>query len=121
MEAVAMNARMKAVLSSVLAFSLCQANSGQTQAPKQAETPVSLKATEVALDVIVRDKKGKLVKGLSASDFQVLEDGVQQRIESFRFVTREATTTSEPTSTSTPTPPGAKTPPRSEVPAAERS
>src|SRR5215471_12496226 len=105
-----MNVRMTAVLSSVLAFSLCQANSGQTQAQKQTETPVSLKATEVSLDVIVRDKKGKPIKGLTASDFQILEDGVQQRIESFRFVTREATTTSEPTSTPTPTQPGTKAP-----------
>src|SRR5262249_28585323 len=78
-------------------------------------------ATEVALDVIVRDKKGKPVKGLTAADFQVLEDGVQQRIESFRFVTREATTASEPASPSTTMQPGAKAPSRTGVPATERS
>jgi VWFA-related protein len=113
-----MNTRMRLVLSSVLAFSLCQANSAQTQTQKQAEKPVSLAATEVALDVIVRDKKGKPVKGLSASDFQVLEDGVPQRIESFRFVTR-----GEPTANSgrTPTHAGAEATPRTEVHAAEPS
>jgi VWFA-related protein len=115
-----MKTRMRLVLLSALAFSLCQTNSGLTQKQKQAEKPVSLAATEVALDVIVRDKKGKPIKGLNASDFQVFEDGVPQRIESFHFVTRgETTTSSRPTPA--PASAGEKPAPRAEVPAPEPS
>lgn len=39
---------------------------------------------EVVVDVVVRDKKGKLVKGLTAADFTVFEDGLQQTITSIR-------------------------------------
>ena len=37
----------------------------------------------VVLDVIVQDTKGAPIKGLSASDFVVQEDGAPQRIDSF--------------------------------------
>jgi VWFA-related protein len=40
----------------------------------------------VALDIVVRDKKGKLVTDLTANDVTVLEDGAPQKIDSFRFV-----------------------------------
>src|SRR5262249_25104609 len=39
----------------------------------------------VLVDVVVRDKSGAIVKGLSADDFQVLEDGKPQQILSFAF------------------------------------
>jgi len=37
----------------------------------------------VTLDVVVRDKKGNAVRDLQASDFEVLEDGVKQHVQSF--------------------------------------
>jgi VWFA-related protein len=43
-------------------------------------------ANEVLVDVVVRDKKGKLVRGLSAADFEVFENGSGQRIMSVREV-----------------------------------
>jgi VWFA-related protein len=47
-------------------------------------------ASEVQLDIVVRDKHGKPVKNLKASDVQIYEDGVRQDVRSFRFVaTRE--------------------------------
>ena len=65
---------------------------GQTpQQQRQEETPVRLAATEVSLDIVVKDKKGRFVKDLTASDFEVYEDGVRQKVESFRLVVREAT------------------------------
>src|SRR5581483_9656857 len=60
------------------------------QSPQQDEQVVRVRTTEVALDVVVKDKKGRPVKDLTAADFEVYEDGVRQRIESFRFVVRDA-------------------------------
>src|SRR6185503_20173370 len=74
---------------------------------------VRFRTNEVKLDVVVKDKKGRPIRDLKASDFEILEDGVAQKVESFRFVTREATATTSdtkdnkstgagPTTTSTP-------------------
>ena len=43
-------------------------------------------ANEVVLDAVVRDKKGKPIKDLQVSDFQITEDGVPQTVKSFRLV-----------------------------------
>ena len=42
--------------------------------------------SEVVVDVVVRDKKGKLVRGLSNRDFSVQEDGARQTITALREV-----------------------------------
>lgn len=57
---------------------------------QQDDDVVRVRSNEVRLDVVVKDKKGRPVKDLKPSDFEVLEDGVAQKVESFRFVTREA-------------------------------
>ena len=41
-------------------------------------------AEVVALDLVVRDKKGKLVTDLRQEEVEVLEDGVPQKLTSFR-------------------------------------
>jgi VWFA-related protein len=64
------------------------ANGQEQQRPDDV---LRVRANEVRLDVVVKDKKGHAVKDLTAADFEVLEDGVAQRIESFRFVNREGT------------------------------
>jgi VWFA-related protein len=43
-------------------------------------------ATEVALDVVVRDKKGRQVKNLKPTDVEIYEDGVKQQVTSFHMV-----------------------------------
>jgi VWFA-related protein len=43
-------------------------------------------ATAVVVDVVVRDKGGRFVTGLTPADFTVAEDGVTQRITSLRLV-----------------------------------
>jgi VWFA-related protein len=40
----------------------------------------------VMLDVVVRDKKGRMVKDLRPEEVQVFEDGVKQEVTGFRFV-----------------------------------
>ena len=62
---------------------------GQTTAQDQDEV-IRVRSNEVRLDVVVKDKKGRPIKDLNAADFEILEDGVPQKVESFRFVSREA-------------------------------
>lgn len=62
------------------------------QQPAPPQTPddvIRVRTKEVRLDIVVKNKKGRLVKDLSASDFEITEDGVAQQIQSFRFVNRE--------------------------------
>jgi VWFA-related protein len=61
-----------------------------------AETPVfGAQATAVLLDVVVRDKRGRLVRDLTAADFELYEDGVKQVVESFRVVDNHPASASE--------------------------
>lgn len=90
----------------------------QTGAPQDQDDVIRVRSNEVRLDVIVRDKKGRPVKDLKPGDFEVLEDGVAQKVESFRFISREpapAKSSDEnqpvpPGATATPTPPKRSTP-----------
>lgn len=67
----------------------------------QQTPPVFRSATSiVSVDVIVRDASGNIVKGLTAADFTVLEDGKPQKIETFTFQQIADT----PSDTSAPTP-----------------
>ncbi len=52
-------------------------------------------ASEVLLDIVVRDKHGKPVKNLKAGDVQIFEDGVRQDVRSFRFVAARETVRQE--------------------------
>jgi VWFA-related protein len=63
----------------------------QTSSPQQDDDVIRTRTAEVKLDVVVKDKKGRPVKDLKLSDFEVLEDGVKQKVESFRFVSSEST------------------------------
>jgi len=57
---------------------------GAGQAPAQRATGVvEARATAVLVDVVVRDKRGEPVRDLNPSDFELLEDGVAQKIASF--------------------------------------
>src|SRR5262245_32640919 len=60
---------------------------GQSQ--QKPDEVLRVRTNEVRLDIVVKDKKGHAVKDLTAADFEVSEDGVVQRIQSFRFVSRE--------------------------------
>jgi VWFA-related protein len=52
-------------------------------------------ASEVLLDIVVRDKHGKPVKNVKPGDVQIYEDGVRQDIRSFRFVASTETVRQE--------------------------
>jgi len=60
------------------------------QAVSQEQVDViRVRSNEVRLDVVVKDKKGRPIRDLKVADFEILEDGVPQKIESFHFVSRE--------------------------------
>ncbi|HEU4715037.1 MAG TPA: hypothetical protein VFS76_26045 [Pyrinomonadaceae bacterium] len=51
----------------------------QSQRPAdQNQDRIVISKDEVLFDVVVRDKKGKLIKDLTLADFEVYEDGVKQ-------------------------------------------
>ena len=67
-------------------FLLSSVTGAQTpQSPDSAPT-IRTTAREVLLDLVVRDRHGKLVKNLKPGDIEVLEDGSRREILSFRFV-----------------------------------
>ena len=72
----------------------------QIQRPveQQNSDKIVISKDEVPFDVVVRDKKGRPIKDLTVSDFEVYEDGVRQEINSFRFVSSTAED-NRPTST----------------------
>src|SRR6266496_5981545 len=57
------------------------------QGPQEVPT-FGVGTAAVTLDIVVRDKKGRAVRDLKASDFEVFEDGVKQTIDSFRVFGR---------------------------------
>ena len=84
---------MKSLLSVVMAFTVGFSPTlvcGQTTPSQDQADVVRVRSNLVQLDVVVKDKKGRPVRDLNAADFEVFEDGVTQKVESFRFVTREA-------------------------------
>ena len=58
----------------------------QVATPPPAEPTIRVTTTEVALDLAVRDKKGRQVKNLKPGDVEIYEDGVRQQLLSFRMV-----------------------------------
>jgi VWFA-related protein len=75
-----MTARLVAILGLVLCGALdCLAQ----QAPPSPEPAVKSETSAVVVDVIVTDRKGHHVPGLSAGDFKLYEDGIPQAIGSF--------------------------------------
>jgi VWFA-related protein len=84
---------MRLLTACFLIFSLAPGFFAQEPKVQEAEAErIVVKTNEVLLDAIVKDKKGRSVKDLKASDFAVFEDEVEQEISSFRLVKREPTT-----------------------------
>jgi VWFA-related protein len=55
-------------------------------AAQEANLPVIRSSTqEVLLDAVVRDKKERLIRDLKPEEIRVIEDGVPQKLQTFRF------------------------------------
>src|SRR5262249_62297539 len=79
---------MKCLVSLILALSLTAPAFSQSQKPAGEQT-VKLGTTEVMLDVVVRDKKGRPVKDLAGARLEIFEDGGKEQNETFHLVVRE--------------------------------
>jgi VWFA-related protein len=86
-----MKLRVNLLLAVTLILPSYQPLTAQNPAPaqRQDELKIRIGTAEVTLDVVVRDKKGRPVKDLTASEFEIYEDGVRQQVESFRLALRE--------------------------------
>lgn len=72
-------------------FSLAGAAAAQSVPQGESGTIIRTGATEVLLDLVVRDKNGRLVKNLKPGEVEVYEDGVRQQVLSFRPAVRRDT------------------------------
>src|SRR3569832_1585567 len=80
------SASLRQILLSLLVLPLL------AQAP-QTQPEIRTGADEVILDVVVRDKKGKLLRELGPADFEAYDNGAKIPIRSVRLVEgKEATT-----------------------------
>jgi VWFA-related protein len=79
----------------------------QTQ-QAQSSPEVVLSTSEVVLDVVARDKRGRPVQDLGASNFEVYEDGKKQQVESFQL--HHAEGAPQPSSVSATSQPAPSTP-----------
>lgn len=62
------------------------ASAQQPQMQDSQAPPIKARTEEVLLDVVVRDKKGRLTNDLKAEDFQILDNGQPKKISAFRLV-----------------------------------
>jgi len=88
----------------------------RAQEPQRAVGTVKEGVTAVLVDVVVRDKRGQPVRDLTEADFELLEDGVLQKIGSFTPIqgllpsAGTAAAPAPPAAPATPEPPNAAGP-----------
>jgi len=67
----------------VLSASALAAQQPPSERPQSESARFGTTAAGVVVDVVVRDRRGRPVTGLSAKDFEVFEDGVRQQVIAF--------------------------------------
>ena len=97
-----------ALLASALALAPVLALAVPAQQPARELPTFGVGTSAVTLDVVVRDRRGNVVRDLQASEFEVYEDGVRQQIDSFQVFGRPlepvAPTAAAPAATGAPAP-----------------
>ena len=73
------------VVGSLCVWAAC-AVSAQEARPTDSGLTIKTTVNEVLVDLVVRDKHGKLVKNLKPGDVEIYEDGVRQPVRGFRLV-----------------------------------
>src|SRR5689334_14363528 len=92
---------LRQMISMALIAALCFTSAvSQTPAPQPQAQPTKggqglyrlrVESELVLVNVVVRDKQGKPVTGLTRDDFTLLEDGKAQRVSSFDFENLDTT------------------------------
>ena len=80
-------------LNSAIAVVPFQAQDQQPQSGNPGDYRIKVTSDLVLTNVVVRDKQGNLVRGLTKDDFTLVEDGKPQRISSFDFENVDALVT----------------------------
>lgn len=94
-------------IAQLLSFALVVPLVAGQQAPNPDDYRIKVTSDLVLTNVVVRDKQGNLVRGLTQDDFTIYEDGKAQRLSSFDFENVDALATagtSGPTVTGTAAP-----------------
>ena len=60
----------------------------RSQAPARTDQTYTSATTAILVDVVVRDRKGRPVTDLEAADFELFEDNVAQKVDTFSRVSR---------------------------------
>jgi VWFA-related protein len=94
------NRNLARIILAVPFLALCAAPAILTQ-EKSADSNIKVQSVNVVVDLIVTDRHGRHVQGLTAADFKVFEDGVPQKIIGF---TPSAGSATEPSSRAVATP-----------------
>ena len=76
-----------------LAFPSLAQHTQSTSSSAPGDYRIRVTSDLVLTNVVVRDKQGNLVRGLTKDDFSIYEDGKQQRISSFDFENVDALAT----------------------------
>jgi VWFA-related protein len=80
--------RTAGTIAAVIAGAMVVTTTAQQQQQQPPPLPTFEDTTGISLvlvDVVVRDSKGEVVRGLTAKDFSISEEGKAQKIESFIF------------------------------------
>lgn len=75
---------------------------GAEQAPQRADPSEPTTVSAILVDVVVRDRRGLPVVGLTAEDFEITEDGVPQTLGSMTPIFKDAPSAPAPAATAPP-------------------
>ncbi len=71
-------------------------NEGQGTAKTEKDFTVRIAVEEVRLDVVVVDRRGRQIPGLTAADFEIYQDDVQQEVLSCTYITDQTSEAGKP-------------------------
>jgi VWFA-related protein len=93
---------MKRLVAALCAVSAMAAVGAQDRPPSGAQAVFRSATDLVVLDVVVRDRRGQIVRDLKSSEIEIQEDGSRQHITQFRFFEGGVLVHSEPPTSSDP-------------------